>query len=338
MAFLNRIVFIVLSLTLFTSCYSDFEPDIESDPIVCINALAKTGEPLCIYVTRTWRWSEGDPDIDIDIVLKDAIVSLYVNGELVETPQFSVWEANDPTRPWINEEKGYKCTYTPSPGDLIRITAHSLKYGDAEGEVRVPMPVDIDNTDINIMNVKANQIGDKFLYTGDALLELWFTDPAEMDNYYMFGHKCNYDYGDNMISNAYIEYDSEPLFTEHVSPIESIISETSGYTIFTDRLIAGKSYPLHIRVSNIQYEVASKDNFDANKSKILLTLNAISESYYKHVLSVWVSNDGISGILGDIGLGDPTWECSNVSTGAGVIAAIASSTVEIPLSMFFKDK
>lgn len=338
MAFLNRMILIVSSLALFTSCYSDFEPDIESDPVVCINALAKTEEPLCIYVTRTWRWSEGDPDRDIDIVLKDAIVSLYVNGELVETPQFSVWEANDPARPWLKEESGYKCIYTPSPGDLIKITAHSPEYGDAEGEVRVPVPVDIDKTDINVMNVKANQIGDKFLYTGDALLELWFTDPAEIDNYYMFGYKRNYDYGSNMISNVYIEYDSEPLFTEHVSPIESIISETSGYTIFTDRLIAGKSYPLHIRVSNIQYEVASKDNFDSNKSSIVLTLNAISESYYKHVLSVWVSNDGISGILGGIGLGDPTWECSNVSTGAGVIAAIAPSTVEIPLSMFFQDK
>lgn len=323
-----------MSLTLLTSCYSDFEPDIATDPVVCINALAKVGEPLRISVTRTWRWSEGDPDVDLDIVLDNADVALYVNGKLVERPPYSVWK--DPSRPWIKEEGGYRCSYIPAPGDLIEITAHSPEYGDAEGEVRVPFPVDIDKADINVIKKRLDPYGEKFMYTGDALLEIWFTDPAEEDNFYMIGDRRKY-HGDGMMTNAYVEYSHEPLFTEHVSPMETIVSETSGYTIFTDRLIAGKSYPLHIRVTGIQYEVASEGGFDSNTSSLTLTLNAISESYYRHALSVWVSNDGISGILGGIGLGDPTWECSNVSTGAGVIAAVAPSSVEIPFSSFFKD-
>lgn len=337
MAFLKKYIPIFLSLITLTGCYSDFEPDIDSTPVVCINADAKPGEVLKIFVTRTWRWSEELQDREIDIQIPDAVVNLYVNGNLYETIGYSEWDYQDPMRPWIKKQYGFLSTYEPQPGDKIRIVAHCETYGDAEGEVTVPHPVAIDDVAFLVNNAEIESSGDKLIYRGNVSLEISFTDPADEKNYYFFkGSTFIEDYYNYNIE-LWVKYDAEPLFTEHVSSLESAISETSGYTIFSDRMIAGKTYPLHIRLENISYSVSADNNFDSNKSCVEFVLSSISESYYKHVISVWESNDGINGILGGVGLADPVWECSNVSTGAGVISASAPSKIQIPISEFFKD-
>lgn len=343
MAFLKKYIPILLSLIILTGCYADFEPDIDSTPVICINADAKPGEVLKIFATRTWRWSEGVEDESLGYQLKDGIVSLYVNDNLYETIEYSEWEYHDPLYAWNNKQCGFLSTYEPKPGDKIRIVAHSETYGDAEGEVTVPQPVAIDDVAFLVNNAEIESSGDKLIYKGNVSLEISFTDPTDEKNYYLFEGVCRRYHVDDSdgyfasYTNMWVNYDAEPLFTEHVSSLESAISETSGYTIFSDRMIAGKTYPLHIRLVNISYPISADNNFDSNKSYVEFVLSTISESYYKHVISVWESNDGINGILGGVGLADPVWECSNVSTGAGVISASAPSKIQIPISEFFKD-
>lgn len=341
MAFLKKYIPILLSLMILTGCYTDFEPDIDSTPVICINADAKPGEVLKIFATRTWRWTEGVEDESLDYQLRDGIVSLYVNDSLYETIEYSEWKYNNPMYPWIDKQCGFLSTYEPKPGDKIRIVAHSETYGDAEGEVTVPHPVAIDDVAFLVNNAEIERSGDKLIYSGNVSLEISFTDPAEEKNYYLFeGSRYYDDNNDGLYSygtTMWLDYDAEPLFTEHVSSLESAVSETSGYTFFSDRMIAGKTYPLHIRLVNVSYPVSADNNFDSNKSYVKFVLSSISESYYKHVISVWESNDGINGILGGVGLADPVWECSNVSTGAGVISASAPSKIQIPVSEFFKD-
>ncbi len=335
MAILKKYIPILLSLIVFSGCYSDFEPDIDSTPVVCINADAKQGEALKIFVTRTWRWSEGLAE-NLDLQLKDAIVNLYVNDRLYETVGFSEWDYNNPMEPWVNRQCGFLSTYEPKAGDRIRIVAHSDKYGDAEGEVIVPQPVAIDDVAFLVSNQEMSKLDMTTTFYGNVSLEVNFTDPESVKNYYLFKAGYMSDYDSDFRVEMWVDYSAEPLFTEHVSSLESSISETSGYTFFSDRMISGKTYPLHIRLNNIGYTVYS-DNFESNKAYVELVLTSISESYYKHVISVWESNDGINGILGGVGLADPVWECSNVSTGAGVISASAPVKLEIPVSEFFKD-
>ncbi len=50
------------------------------------------------------------------------------------------------------------------------------------------------------------------------------------------------------------------------------------------------------------------------------------------MLSFWAATEGISGALGGVGLGDAVFEFSNVSTGAGIVAAQAKSTFELDVS------
>lgn len=329
-----------ISSLILTSCFQDFEPDIESTPVVCINSLATAGEVLEVTVSRTWRWSEGNPDM-IDIYLKDAVVKVFVNDEFREQLNYTEekyserpdYDFSDPGRIL----KFYRGFYIPQPGDHIRITADDPTYGHAEGEVTVPWPVNIEKADISAYNVKSERISsneaDIIKATGEASLSVWFSDPADTDNYYEFDNSSTLEMTSSLLNCRYnFDFSVEPIFTEHVSPLESIISETSGYYFFTDRQIAGKQYPLHIRMNRIYYTYLADEGPGSNSSTIDLILYSISESYWKHVISVWESNDGINGILGDVGLSDQIWESSNVSTGAGVIAARARSQYKIKYS------
>ena len=128
----------------------------------------------------------------------------------------------------------------------------------------------------------------------------------------------------------FTDVSEEPLFTEHVSALESAIMATSGYSFFSDRQISGTSYPIHVKLRDVSYTLSGPDVKPGDGDGcIWMKLYTISSSYYRHAISVWVSNDGIIGSLGDVGLADPVFESSNVSTGAGVVAAAAVSKVPV---------
>lgn len=348
MAILKKIILVLTLPILLSSCFSDFEPDIKSTPVLCMNCLLTEGDSIKLELTRTWRWSEGSVFDDLDINVLDADIKLFVNdsftADLVRKDFVS-----DPGSPFYNVMKGYTCDYIPVVGDKIRFEAHSDKYGDATAEVTIPEPVKIDSVETTVLN-----LGDISGFYGEGgtryILDLnmlvWFTDPSDKLNRYIFGasHTSSDSYyGDDDRGWEYIQFygidnTREPLFTEHVSALESVFSEVSGYTIFSDRQISGKSYPLHISINSIEYSYRiPEDNPDYLSGSIDLELAAISPSYYDHVLSVWVANDGIAGSLGSVGLGDAVFEASNVSTGAGVVAAQAKYVYKLNLKKLIEE-
>lgn len=346
MAILKQISITGALMFLTTGCFTDFEPDIESTPVLCMNSTITAGDSIAVLLTHTWRWSD-DTIKEKDLIVADAEVMLYVNDEYQETLQF-VEFPQDYYDPYLKEDRlfGYISTHKAQEGDRIRLTAHSDKYGDASAEVTVPYRIDITKADYDIrqFNSLEEYRGTRYSMSLNTLIR--FTDRMSTTDYYQFrvsAHNPESYYlpgaeetGENRCS-AYIsyykvDYDKEPLFTEHVSPLESAVSETSGYTIFSDRQISGKEYPLHISIDNIQYYYNNPENNPGLKTaSIDLHLDVISRSYYNHVLSVWEHNDGINGILGDVGLADPVWDGSNVSTGAGVVAAKSTSTYKLYL-------
>lgn len=339
MAFLKRMIPAVLTGLALTGCFSDFEPDIESAPVLCLNSLIVAGEPVQVSLTRTWRWSEGSPVDGYDITVSDAEVSLIVNGEFVETLKSVETQEPDPGMPFYSTPVQYESQYAPRSGDHVQLRAVSRVYGEAEAEVTVPQPVPVDKIDVTVRDFHDYSYTWVGNYQMSLAFRVWFSDPADTSDYYIFDAATSpgifSDASDgerNMayVQSCYFDFSGEPLFTEHVSALESVFSETSGYTIFTDRQIAGKSYPLTISATNVDYIYHNPGNDPAlDDFSINLTLGSISDSYYYHVLSVWVANDGIPGILGGVGLGEPVYAASNVSTGAGVVAAVARSTVRV---------
>lgn len=353
MAILRKIIFFAVLPLLLSSCYTDFEPDIKSTPVLCMNCLLSEGDTIRLDLTRTWRWSEGSPFDSLNINVPDADVRLYVNDEFVSEMRYKVFGTEyDFADPFYgNEIKGYTCDYIPRIGDKIRFEAHSDKYGDASAEVTSPEPVKIDRVETTVFNFTdlSGFYGDddEKEYRFDLNMLVWFTDPADQLNRYLFGtsytrSESEYSEGGTFEGWEYLYYwvdnSREPLFTEHVSVLESVVSDVSGYTIFSDRQISGKSYPLHVSIEGIEYKFKVPDyNPDYLTGSINLELSHISPSYYDHVLSVWVANDGIAGSLGSVGLGDAVFEASNVSTGAGVVAAATKYTYKINLKKLVEE-
>lgn len=352
---------LILSAML-TGCYEEFDPNIASTPVLCMNSLITPGDSIKVNLSRTWRWNEVDPKI----VITDADVSLFVNDEFKETmvcelvtdnnDDYFGAEVNDHfTNSYYKVHYAYIADYIPKSGDRIRIEAHDKKYGDASAEVTVPYPVEIDavETTVHNFNFYTNKFGPD-TYWMDLDMLVWFTDPADTDNFFeLSSPQKHYFYSDYVGSDDssdedsyyegvdinYIDFSGEPLFTEHVSALESAITETSGYTIFTDRRIKGKSYPLHLKFERVSYECYNPEkNPELGKVGITVTLSHIDRNYYDHVLSVWQANDGIAGSLGSIGFGETVVAYSNVSTKAGVVTAAAPYTVKVPIRDLVLDK
>lgn len=340
---------------LLCGCYTDFDPKIESSPTLCMNSLVKAGEPIEVRLTRTWAWDEGTPKEDFDIEVTAATVRLYVNDRYVETlvPADVKVDYTSSSYPFDEKkQKGFATTdYLPQPGDRIRLVAESSDYGSAEATTDIPTPVAIDRLEISVSNFGVFDYYDyETTYTMDLDLRVWFTDPAGEGDRYRFDagiadrHREIDEEGiliplDQYIWSCSPDMTKEPLFSEHMSPLESVISSAGGYTIFSDRTIDGQQYPIHITISNMQYCITKDiDALDEEEADCLsVKLQRISEEYYRHVLSVWVANDGIAGSLGSVGLGNLVHAHSNVSTGAGVVASEASSEIKINILRLVKE-
>lgn len=167
-------------------------------------------------------------------------------------------------------------------------------------------------------------------------------DPAGVDNYYLFGYNWfstqtdnPMHYGELSIGN--FEYDSEPIFKEHVGVFETVMGndDSSGSLFFSDRQFQGKTYTLHLNFSGNTFSVKSQ-NYDESllDCGINLYLTSVSRSYYDWAIYKWNADEGILGDLSDIGLSETQWGYSNVSTGAGVVAARSSAKYTIDLKEF----
>lgn len=173
-----------------------------------------------------------------------------------------------------------------------------------------------------------------------------FTDPADAVNYYMFDCKAytpdSYIDDDNLYHSSnevtismHPDFSREPLFSEHVGVLEAIVRDTDGYTVFSDRQISGKSYTIHFSIPGCHY--VCDDITRPRVSDYVMKLSHISAGYYNYMMSLWATTEGINGILGNVGLGNPVWEHSNVSTGAGIISGSAVGEYHVPFRSLVGD-
>ncbi len=68
----------------------------------------------------------------------------------------------------------------------------------------------------------------------------------------------------------------------------------------------------------------------------IITLHTISKSYYEWSAYSWQKDNGFTSDLSDLGLSEPLWGYSNVSTGAGVVAAQSESTYTLNLKEYIE--
>lgn len=340
------ILFLTAMAVSLNSCYTEFDPKTDSMPVLCMNSMISPGDSITLFITRTWSWTEGD-ESKLDLNVRDAEVRLTVNGEFKETLTRSVIQVPHSASPYPEYRECYRSEYLPASGDVVRLEASSAQYGYASAEVSVPYPVPIDRIEAQVQNCIAYgdttgfpTIADECRFDLNFKLLAYFTDPSESTDYYDLGAGYSSAYG-NFDEDAYalpgygytyIDFSGEPLLTEHVSVLESVTGDTYGYTVFSDRQINGVTYPLRLTVNDYTFFYRNPMDLPGPKETgVTVKLRHIDQPYYKHVISVWEGNDGITGALGGVGLASPVYPWSNVSTGAGVVAAYAEASLTIPI-------
>ena len=317
-----RYIIPILSVFLLTGCYEDFSPEIDTKPVLCLNSLITAGAPIEADVTHTWMFNDEKSERDHDVT--DAVVTILVNERIVGSD------------------------YLPKEGDKIRIVAESPTYGIATAEVVVPYATPVGK--VKVIPVVTNiWEGDKDFYHYEMLADITFNlniemdvnDPEGPDDYYHFGYGwfgSDTD-GSPTLSIGQLEYNSEPIFKEHIGVFETVMGndEDTQFVFFSDRQFSGKTYTLHLNFSDNYFHVKSQE-YDESRLEcgVNLYLTTVSKSYYNWAVYKWNVDEGIMGDLSDIGLAESKWGYSNVSTGAGVVAAQSSSKFTIDLKEFLK--
>lgn len=331
MAILKYIISLLLSIIII-SCYKDFNPDIEVVPVLCLNSLITAGEPIEVNVSHTWVFNDEQSIKNHEVT--DADVTILANGNIVDKH------------------------YLPCEGDRIRIIAESPTYGNATAEVIVPHATPIGKVKVTpkVTNIWR---GDSDFYHYEMMADITFNlniemdvnDPIEADNYYQFDYSWSdyldtyfpndyyWDYNTPILSLGILEYEAEPIFKEHIGVFETVMGsgEDSGFLFFTDRQFSGKTYTLHINFSDNSFRVKS-EKYDESllDCSVNLFLTTVTKSYYNWVVYKWNVDEGIIGDLSDIGFAEPIWGYSNVSSGAGVVAARSAAKYTVNLKDFLQ--
>ncbi len=338
--------FILLSLSL-SSCYTDFVPEIDAKPVLCINSLITAGEPIKVEVSRTWVYTDQEGEKDHSV--KDAVVTVYANNRQV------------------GED------YIPLVGDEIRIHAFSPTYGEAEATVTIPVaPVveDVDFTPIYRQGwLQDYEDGSKTVTLAfDVSLRFSISDSADRYDYYHYDLECYPEWTDYFpeeseaeslfsgsidedsnseipffcnISEGSLKYNAEPIFGEHISEYDAVMGgDSEGFSFFTDRQFSGASYRMNLQYRNAHAIVhCREDNYkEVCDGGFIVCMSSVSESYYNWSNYCWQYYSGALTDMSDLGLSDPVIGYSNVSTGGGVVAARSMTKITLPLNSFLQER
>lgn len=313
--------YILIITALLAGCQDELVLDINPDPVLCINSLVKVGEPVDVSVTHSWLYSDEDAQSDHSV--KDAKVDIYVNDAPVGDG------------------------YLPREGDRLRIVAEDATYGSAEAEVTVPVGVPIESLgwEAEITNIVERKADGHVWYVYHIDLKARFTisDNAATQDYYQFSYLA-FPYGadshgqpiDHFRVNGYLITD--PVFSEQLDGMDMIVGKNKVYTLFTDRQFDGRPYTLDIEFRDMTLTLRDDEFSDAFLDCGLdLTLSTVSPSYYGWGIYRMGIHDGTLWDMSNFGFADPVWGYSNVSTGAGVVAATTSRTATIRLQDFLRE-
>lgn len=333
MDILKKQLFLLLLPVLLSGCYEDFDPRIDTKPVLCLNSLITAGEPIDVKVSRTWIYS--DPTGETNHSVKDATVKIFANGNPVDKE------------------------YIPEEGDRIRILASSLTYGEAEAEVTVPIATRISDVEYtaklkDLWTLDTPGWGLNADLTFDIRVSMDLNDNGATEDYHLLTYDIfNSNKGsiwadeDDDISsastdNAYYaalsggNFDAlDPVFYQQVDPFEDIMFGSYSCLYFSDRTYNGEVKPLEFGFSKCNFRLSGwKGDSDYLDSGWEITFYSISESYYNWIAYCDQSGGAIFGDMGSFGLAEPIWGYSNVSTGAGVVAARSSTTISINIKEF----
>lgn len=336
---IKHMLLIVLS-TIFTSCvkYVDLE-HLRPDPKLVLNSVAQPGVPLTATVSRTWFYTDDNPNVTID----DAKVSLYVNDQYVEDLFWFVEESE------YNSIGYYQAEYAPSEGDKLRLEVTKKGFNDVSAECVVPVKPEL----LKLEVIKEEYVG-SYGYVGSrTIYRTTFKDsPKEGECYLVRGLSGypvrQYDEetgeayytGEYSWSHASFDYTYEPIFKNKISVLDEVFGNDwlSGYSgrPFSDELINGMEYTLKLSSYFSGYYPSyppypgGEEPVDIPPYYMKVYLYRLSEPYYQYLMALTELNDlSLNNDLVDAGLAEPVRVASNVVGGTGIFGAASVDTLSV---------
>jgi hypothetical protein len=201
------------------------------DSKIAITGFVEAGQPVAVRVTRSWNLAENAGDY----TLRDAAVSLYLNGALQPPMQF---DADAPL-------PQYRSTSVARAGDRVRIAVRRDGYPEASAETVVPAhapPI------LSIDTVRFRDVNGS-----DALRFLIrMKDPvAGQQDYYrlVVEERSTVDSEQWSLQSVAFSYDRDAALNEGFrSPSGDLLMNEARniYGIFSDDIFDGGEYTLNI--------------------------------------------------------------------------------------------
>lgn len=326
---LHYIWFVLLSISIFTSCEKEIGFDGEAtESLIVLNSFIT---PDSIIRARV---SESQFFLNNDYLFKsveNAEVSIYFNGQLKETMQYS---ANGQ----------YISIAKPSIGDVVRLVVRVPSKEDISSETTIYPKANIIKLDSIIIWTGAKPIIEQINSVENGVNKtdmvvvgkyrfrtiryiLTFEDAKSIQNYYRLvvgktsdieGKKyVNYDYSlDDIVSGN----------TKDLLPGIPTINELKNeYHVFTDELINGKQYPLSFSIADTVNIYLPEYQRALPRKTVDIDLQCISNGLYLYLKTI--SDQKNSNQL----FSEPIQIFNNVDGGIGVVGSYTSNVLKVNL-------
>lgn len=299
----------------FSSCGEYIDLDhLRPDPKIVINSFPETGVPVTAKLSRTWFYTDGEPNV----TAIEFEVNLYVNGSWRETLR------HDPEKS-SSKQKIYTGTYLPVTGDQLRITASAKEFPDAEGSTSIPeAPLLKDFNKTVTYDTLVTEYDT--IYTQHSLaFTLTFKDnDAGQEDYYLFRIENQYrGAAENEIvwHPLMINFMPEPVFSSQISAFDKIMGYDWLDAIerpFSDELFRGQAYTMTLKPTNTPSFGESRIRF-----------SHISPEYYHYKYTLMLRENNFNADLINAGMGEPIRVFSNIKGGVGIVAGCSPVTMTI---------
>lgn len=297
--FKKAAVFQLFIMFLLSSCTETINFDAElTEPKLVVHSYITVGEPISAIIRESKFFLNDTTQHEF---VKDAEVSVYVNGQYVEK---LIMKSNH----WMSPEVEYKGNYLPKLNDKIKLVVKRTGNADVYAETQIESPIEIIKIDTVSTDITyaGNLDGSVPMHLSKNFIlnfNLQFNDDGNKKNYYrLIVERREVGYRNTWESVTIYpqKIESKDLNTIVINPLESTIKEIWGggnsdvltYNIFKDDLFNSKVYNLKfllrtgVLLQNPAYTGEYNNFFDSEKVIYRIYIQSISKDFYEYMASL----------------------------------------------------
>jgi len=326
---LHIIWFVLLSISIFTSCEKEIDFDGEtSESQLVLNGFITPDSTIAANISESQFFLNNDY---LFKAVENAEVSIYCNGILKETMQHSL------NGKYISATK-------PEVGDIVKLVVKVPEKDEITGETTIYPKANVVKLDSIVIWTGAKPIIETVNTVDNGLPKtetivvgkyrfrtiryiLTFEDAANMKNYYRLvvsqtstfngKKKVNYDYTlDDIVSGN----------TKDLLPgIPAINESKNQFHVFTDELINGKTYPLSFTIRDTASIYLPEYQRPLPKKTVEIDLQSVCNNFYLFLKTR--SDQQTANQL----FSEPIQIFNNVTGGIGLVGSYTSNVLKVNL-------